>query len=237
MRGTRSPWLLHACSAVRGLGPRDDDPSQKQQEQQEAIQSVGVWSISNFSCSLTSNITSNSMENLACDSLLRRWKIINHSHYLTNTYLFKRLGEWTFWAWEWKGWKLSKVNCDESVRCFMGTGSCGRKWITGYGTLRLCIEHLAQLGSAIYVKLVFPVQSRHHGNTLFLPCGHLDFELAVIAQNDEFKGDSIALLHGRQTSRLSPETQYLASILTDKLVKCICRNIDCAQGRQSLHSR
>ena len=68
------------------------------------------------------------------------------------------------------------------------------------------------------MKLVFPVQSRHHGNTFVLPCGHLDFELAVTAQNDEFKGDSIAFLHGRQTSILSQETQYLASILTDKLV-------------------
>ena len=36
---------------------------------------------------------------------------------------------------------------------------------------------------------------------------------------------------------LSQETQYLASILIDKLVQCICRNINCAQGKQCLHSR
>ena len=44
-----------------------------------------VWSLSNFSCSLTRNITSHSMENVAFHSLLR-WKLIilaTNSHYLT----------------------------------------------------------------------------------------------------------------------------------------------------------
>ena len=49
----------------------------------------------------------------------------------------------------------------------------------------------------------------------FLPCMLLYFELAATAQNDE----------------------YLASMLTDKLLLCICRNINCAQWKQSLHSR
>ena len=62
------------------------------------------WSISNFSCSLTSNITWHSMENRAPHSLLR-WKmfLLPNSHYLTYTFIFKRLGECTFWTWEWKG--------------------------------------------------------------------------------------------------------------------------------------
>ena len=31
------------------------------------------------------------------------------------------------------------------------------------------------------------VPNRHRGNTLFLPCGHFDFESAITAQNDVFK--------------------------------------------------
>ena len=58
----------------------------------------------NFSCSLTRNITSHSMENLAFHSLLR-WKMIilpilpiSLIHFLD-----KRLGECTFWSQDWKG--------------------------------------------------------------------------------------------------------------------------------------
>ena len=46
---------------------------------------------------------------------------------------------------------------------------------------------------------------------------------------------SKARLHVCERSRLSQKTQYLASILTDKLVQC--RNINCAQGKRCLHSR
>ena len=56
------------------------------------------WSISNFPCKLTRNITSHSKENLAFHSLLR-WKVIllpvlptSLIHFLSN-----RLGECTFW--------------------------------------------------------------------------------------------------------------------------------------------
>ena len=62
------------------------------------------WSSSNFSCSLTSHIISHSMENLAFHSLLRlKDDSCTSSHYLTYTFLLKRLGECTFWAWDWKG--------------------------------------------------------------------------------------------------------------------------------------
>ena len=62
------------------------------------------WSMSNFPCSLASNITSHSMQSLAFQSLLR-WKMIvlPNSPCITYTFLHKRLGECTFWAWEWKG--------------------------------------------------------------------------------------------------------------------------------------
>ena len=39
------------------------------------------------------------------------------------------------------------------------------------------------------VKLVFAIHTQKF--TFFLPCGHLDFELAVTAQNDEFKADNV----------------------------------------------
>ena len=54
------------------------------------------WSTSNFPCSLTSNITSNSWKNSAFHSLLRcKMAILTNSHYLTYTFLFERLGECT----------------------------------------------------------------------------------------------------------------------------------------------
>ena len=53
----------------------------------------------------------------------------------------------------------------------------------------------------------------------------------VTAQCDEFRSVFIARLHV-----LIQETQFLASILTDRLVQCICRNINREQGKQSLHS-
>ena len=62
------------------------------------------WSMSNFSCSPTRNITSHSKENLAFHSLLR-WKMIIIQILATPLmhFLFKRLGECTSWAQEWKG--------------------------------------------------------------------------------------------------------------------------------------
>ena len=62
------------------------------------------WSISNFSCSLTRNMTSHSMENLSFHSLLR-WNVIILQILATSLIqsLFERLGEYTFWAQEWKG--------------------------------------------------------------------------------------------------------------------------------------
>ena len=57
----------------------------------------------------------------------------------------------------------------------------------------------------------------------------------LLHQNDEFKAVFIARFHVRWASRLSQKYQY--SILTVRLVQCICRNINCAQGKRSLHSR
>ena len=57
-----------------------------------------------------------------------------------------------------------------------------------------------------------------------MPCGDLDSQLAVTAQNDEFK------------SMFSQETQYVASMLTAKLVQCIYRNINCVQVGRSVHT-
>ena len=57
-----------------------------------------------FPCSLTRNITSHSMKNLAFHSLLR-WKMIILPILTTSFIHFSlgRLGECTFWTWDWKG--------------------------------------------------------------------------------------------------------------------------------------
>ena len=56
------------------------------------------WSMSNFSCSLTNNSTSHSMENLPFHNSLR-WKMIALPILTTSLihFLFKRFGECTFW--------------------------------------------------------------------------------------------------------------------------------------------
>ena len=61
------------------------------------------WSMSKFP-RLTRNMTSYSMENLTFHSLLR-WKVIILQILATSLIqsLFERLGEYTFWAQEWKG--------------------------------------------------------------------------------------------------------------------------------------
>ena len=66
------------------------------------------WSISNFPCSLTRNITSHSMENLAFHSSLIRWKMTILPILTTslNTLLFKWLREIMFWNWEWQTLQL-----------------------------------------------------------------------------------------------------------------------------------
>ena len=62
--------------------------------------------MSNFSCSLSRNITSHSMENLTLHFLLR-WKmiIITNSHYLTYTFLIKKVGRMYVWNLGVKGLK------------------------------------------------------------------------------------------------------------------------------------
>ena len=62
------------------------------------------WSMSNFSCSLTRNITSHSMKNLAVHSL-PSWQMIILPILTTSLILFsfEGLGECTFRTWEWKG--------------------------------------------------------------------------------------------------------------------------------------
>ena len=62
------------------------------------------WLMSNFPRSLTKNITSHSMKNLAFHHLLR-WKIIILPILITPLMHFSlgRLGECTFSTWEWKG--------------------------------------------------------------------------------------------------------------------------------------
>ena len=68
-------------------------------------------SISNSSCSLTRYITSHSMKNLTFHSLLR-WNMIitTNSHYLTYTFLFRKVGRMYFLNFNWAGCTLQCCN-------------------------------------------------------------------------------------------------------------------------------
>ena len=82
-----------------------------------------------------------------------------------------------------------------------------------------------------------PQRSLGSFENTFLPCGHLDFESAVTAQNDEFK-DSFHSSYSRLLNvETSPRTLYLASILSHTFVKYIRHKISCTQVKWSLHSR
>ena len=78
--------------------------------------------MSKFPCSLTRNITSHSMENLAFHSLLR-WKVIILQILATSLIqsLFERLGEYTFWAQEWKGYRFGECTFWTSCPTVTGT--------------------------------------------------------------------------------------------------------------------
>ena len=88
------------------------------------------------------------------------------------------------------------------------------------------IERLIDIVKTRYpsASYVIPLPCETPRKYFFLQCGH--FWVMVIAQNDDFKVsfDSSSL------------RQDLASILPNKLVRCICRNINCARVKQNLHS-
>ena len=65
---------------------------------------------SNLPCSLTWNITSHSMKNLAFHSLLR-WKMLMLPPLTTSLIHFplRGFGECTFWIWEWKGKIIQQI--------------------------------------------------------------------------------------------------------------------------------
>ena len=109
--GNFNIWLLRKLPATRSL---EETSSLLIFVERLAKENHHKWQLSTFSlprvinvrfpCSLSSNSTSHSMKNLAFHSLLG-WKIIilPNSHCITYTFLYKRLGECTFWSWEWRG--------------------------------------------------------------------------------------------------------------------------------------
>ena len=143
-----SLWSAEASSGSDGKSS-DFNPGFYSQE----------WSISKFPCSLTRNITSHSIKNLAFHSLLR-WKMIDTLHCLTTsayTFLFKRSGRCTFWATAQVGFDASHFR---SIVCP----------ITHF---EKCSISYVIWGWTVYLH-------RQIGNTPFcLPCGHLDFGSAV----------------------------------------------------------
>ena len=63
------------------------------------------WSMSNFSCSPSRNITSHSIENLGDSLYLTQMEddYTTNTHYLTYTFLLKKVGRMYFWNLEVKG--------------------------------------------------------------------------------------------------------------------------------------
>ena len=71
------------------------------------------WSISNFSCSLTRNIALHSTKSFSYLTQMED-DCATNSHYLTYTFLFKRLGEGTFWKgqpFHSQDWSMSNFPC------------------------------------------------------------------------------------------------------------------------------
>ena len=78
------------------------------------------------------------------------------------------------------------------------------------------------------------IQTRDTAEYAFLPCGHLDFT----TQHNMTNSGQFFVAHIHVHSQVhSQETQHLACILTDRLVQYICRNINGALGKLSLHAR
>ena len=80
------------------------------------------------------------------------------------------------------------------------------------------------------------VSRRRTRKYAFQLCGHLDIESAVATWIGDYKPGSCDSPSSLSWG-LCQETQYLASIIPDKLLQYICCNLNCAQTRPSLHSR
>ena len=140
------------------------------------------WSMSNFSCSSPRNITSHSKENLAFHSLLK-WKMIIMQILATSLMylLFKRLGECTFWAQEWKGkpfhsqeWSISNSPCSLITR---------ETYLTQYELGFSYVSHVYNVYNVmfIYIALMF-----------ILPCIYYVFTTSLI--HSSLKGLDIHLI-------------------------------------------
>ena len=114
------------------------------------------WSMSNFSCSLTRNITSHSIKNLAFHSLLS-WQMIILPILTTSLIRFslEGLGECTFWIWVWKGLMSQLCSNCKLYSSVSGPGSCALSPIY-IETKKLTLQQTNDHGSA--------VRSRRHLN-------------------------------------------------------------------------
>ena len=90
------------------------------------------WTISNFPCSLTRNITSHSRKNLAFHSL-SRWTMIILPILTTSVmhFSFKGWENILFWTWEWKGYCISCAGTSE--RALRGRGGGEHSLARGSG--------------------------------------------------------------------------------------------------------
>ena len=98
-----------------------------------------------------------------------------------------------------------------------------------YPELKRNLPQFPVAGVIISPAHVFPRWHRRHGGkTLFCHAVASILSQRLLHKMTNSKSVLIARLHASKTSKLSRETQYLASILSDTFVKCIFRNISCA---------
>ena len=186
------------------------------------------------------------MKNLAFHNLLTylltymKYDYTTNSHYLTSTFIFRRVGS------------ILYVLNSLGVKGHYAPGqSCPPEVPVSLGVLRMPVtsplavqQPITQLGA----QQPHPEASTHTtgyyepNNTprkcAFLPCGQLNFGSAVTPQNEKVEVRTFHSSSSRSLSgKLGQETQYLASILTNNFVQCICCNLNCAQGKRSLPSR
>ena len=90
--------------------------------------------------------------------------------------------------------------------------------------------------SRLFYFMLFVSAHWHRGSTLFFRGVTLILSQRLLHKMTNSSAVFRARLHVHDTSRLSQD-RSLASILTDKFVKCIFHNISCAQEERSLDAR
>ena len=106
------------------------------------------------------------------------------------------------------------------------------------GRVRWWIDEVVKSSLGVSSFIVPPIHGHKHlGKTSFFAVQSPRFFISGYCIKRSIQGSFDSFSSRFLTSRLSQENQYLASILSNTFVTCICHNISCALGKWSLHSR